>query len=198
MNKRLPVIELRDLVRTALVCLSVFSMSEGVAGETAKTVTKRYSVGGAGQIQLSLRADWQENGKPTKNPNFPMVIQLASGNRNDFAISIHPSTPEKNSADSGDLKSAVERLAKPYAKGSGENKIELQRFKGAESEGYFFSITDNTYNAGRPGDFKYLARGLAKVGGLFVSFSVLSNDPVRKTAEEACVEMLRQATHIKP
>ena len=87
-----------------------------------------------------------------------------------------------------DVERAAER-AKPQAV---EKTIEVKELSGSSSLGYYFSATDR---APAPGEYKYLTQGMIRVGGLVVTFTILTNDGQAAIVADA-VAMIGSASHV--
>jgi hypothetical protein len=72
-----------------------------------------------------------------------------------------------------------------------ESALPLQEIKGVDGRGCYFTATDR---APRPGEAKYLAQGIIRVGEIVLAFTVLTNDGQEAVVRSA-FDMLRTAVH---
>jgi len=91
--------------------------------------------------------------------------------------------------DENDLRQRVETMARSVEKQLGGKPLEIKRLSGQESHGLYFSAAGG---ATRPGEYKYLTRGIAVIGQVILAFNILTNEG-QEAAAEAALAMLRGA-----
>ena len=162
-------------------------------GAPADAQAKSFSVAPHGELRLALPAGWKDVVKPSPRDGSP-TIQLSSATGESFAVLVSPTHPSSTQPVWAKLKTATEDLARPSVAQSVEQKADVKSFKGEETDGYYYSLTDS---APSPGEYKYMSQGLERVGDLLLQFTILSNDPTQKIRDTA-LEMLRTAHHQRP
>ncbi|HXJ55321.1 MAG TPA: hypothetical protein VNU68_01535 [Verrucomicrobiae bacterium] len=154
--------------------------------------SKSFAVPPNGEIQLALPAEWKGRVIPSPRTSLP-TIELSSTATEDFKVFMTPIPRGSSQPVWANLKSATELLSRPVVAQSVEKEADLIQLQGAQTEGYYFSVTDA---APAPGEYKYMSQGLARVGELLVQFTILSNDPTQKIRDTG-LEILRTAGHVQ-
>jgi hypothetical protein len=78
-----------------------------------------------------------------------------------------------------------------------EDDLAIQELVGPHCRMLFVSATDKTVTRPSPVDFKYGSQGAAEVGGVMLTFSILSNSKDAPERDQA-LEIVRSARHIPP
>jgi hypothetical protein len=73
-----------------------------------------------------------------------------------------------------------------------QDEIKVNEFAGTAGPGFYFFATDA---APGPGGYKFMNRGMLKVGDLAVTFTILTNEG-QDGIVRAALEMLKSAVHV--
>jgi hypothetical protein len=76
----------------------------------------------------------------------------------------------------------VQSAANAALKEAVEKEVKVLELRGAQSQGYYFLLTDK---APGPGEFKYLTQGMLSVGELTVAFTILHREAASDDREKA-------------
>jgi hypothetical protein len=99
--------------------------------------------------------------------------------------------PENKVPDDVAIRAMVAASARKLESRSVEKQLVIKELVGPTCRGYFFVATDK---APASGEWKYLAQGMARIGGIALAFAVLTNDGQEPIAK-AAIEMVRQAVY---
>jgi hypothetical protein len=104
---------------------------------------------------------------------------------------------EKNNTNHEVIKSGLLKQAQDDLTNAVETNIVLKDFRGEQTVGSYFRITDKKWAVISPpeGEAKYMTEGYASVGPLILTFHLFSNRPV--TQEPAALEVIKTARHSK-
>ena len=92
-----------------------------------------------------------------------------------------------------ELKSTVQGTGQKMLDSAVENELHLSSLKLKDGLAYYFSLTDK---APKPGEYEYMSQGLASLGEILVSFTVLHNDESMKQKPSwiASIESLKHVS----
>jgi len=154
-----------------------------LASSAAERRTQVFDLGNAGRIHLQVPKNWQ--GRIVQpSADLPPTMEFTPATGPAFSMLVTPLGSVGQTAspqDLGRVKAVVEKSAEQISAQSVERELPLKELKGPSATGYYFSSTDP---APKPGEFKYLTQGGVLLGGLFVSFTALSNDGPQGVASE--------------
>ena len=154
------------MIRFALVCVLALPL---VAGAGQK---KEIPVGPADAVAIELRDAWKEDGAPDPN-----TISAGIAGRMQVLVTALP----PRAGDVG-VRKLVQEAADNYGPQSVEKKADLKPLKGAQAEGFYFTVTDP---APGPGDFLFMRQGAVAVGGAWTTFTILFNKGAEREADDA-------------
>jgi hypothetical protein len=163
--------------------------ASGMAADAG--AAKRYEVPERGFLQLSVPAGWTDK---YENTSQPPLISFRPGQGQPFLVSLTPAWPTdagKPAASNEDLRKSVVDLADGIRLFAIEKDIKVIEFAGRTGPGFYFFATDA---APAPGEFKFMNRGMLKVGDLTVTFTILTNEG-QDAVVRAALEMLKGAVY---
>ena len=89
------------------------------------------------------------------------------------------------------VKKHVERAADGFKSQSIEKTIAINELKGPSAIGFYFSITDKSP---KPSEYKYMTQGIARIGELTPTFTILSNEGAENVVTDS-LTMLENAVY---
>lgn len=153
---------------------------------------KRFALPERGFFQLSVPSGWTEQfDQSSKSP----LLSFRQSQGQPFIVSLTPAWQigaDKPALSREELRAGVEHMASGIRLFAVENDIKVNEFAGAAGPGYYFSVTDS---APAPGGYKFMTRGMLRVGDLSVSFTILTNESQDEIVR-AALEMLKSAVHV--
>jgi hypothetical protein len=160
-----------------------------------ESITRSFSVPHHGSIQLEAPKSWQSNISQPPNNTPPTIIFTQQGaHKSELRLlPMWPPTPDLTLPDPDEIRSKVEEAAEKLQSQSVEKEFLIRELKGPFVVGYYFTGTDK---APKPGEYKYTAQGMFRVGELLTAFMVLTNDSSGNFIDETII-MLKNATHAK-
>ncbi|GEM_PF-882181 len=163
-------------------------LGRATAGPTPLTL------GEHGVLTLELPDGWhlERHGDGQGPPSF--LLTPATGERFEVLLTALWPGGAGRLPDEAALRREVGDAAESARQQSIERTLPLEALTGPDVHGVYFRATDR---APKPGEYRYLAQGLARVGGIVLAFTVLSNDGARE-APRLALEMLRGARHAPP
>jgi len=179
---------LRAVLLLALLWPTIAPQAAGL------TVEKRYRLPGHGYLQLNVPASWED--ELSQPPDeLPPTITFRSRKGNEFAVLVTPIWPARDDVPAStrdSIRRSVEEVAAGVKDHAVEKTIQLVEFSGASGPGFYFSVTDP---APKPDEYRFMTQGMVKVGGLLVTFTILTNDGNAQIKPDA-LAAIRGATHI--
>lgn len=154
---------------------------------------KRFALPERGFFQLSVPSGWTDQfDQNSKSP----LISFRQSQGQPFIVSITPAwqtAAGKSALSREELRTEVEEMASAIHMFSVEqDDIKVNEFAGASGPGFYFFATDA---APGPGGYKFMNRGMLKVGDLSVTFTILTNEG-QDGIIRAALEMLKSAVHV--
>lgn len=157
------------------------------AGPAASPSVRSYAVPGDGALVLAVPRHWQQSVRQGSGGRPPTITLLPAAG-DEFRVLISPWRPPAKTAPDK-LREIVERQGQGALVQAVEKTLVLEDLKGPEALGYFYSLTDK---APKPGEYEYLTQGMATVGELVLTFTILTRS--RQAPERgAALEMLKTA-----
>jgi hypothetical protein len=155
--------------------------------------------GGLGTLYLKFPGNWKDRIEHVteKERTFDAVYFTPTGESDfDFMVEI-ARVGDKNNANHEAIKSGLLRQAQNELTNAVETNIVLKDFRGDQTVGSYFRITDKKWAVISPpeGEAKYMTEGYASVGPLILTFHLFSNRPV--TQEAAALEVIKTARYSK-
>lgn len=170
------------------ICRFMLALTLAVAGSVAFAADaareQHFAVSGHGDLVLALPSGWDAQANPSPDDaSTSIVIRPGTGTMFDFAIGA-TAPPSKDVAlpTPSELRALVQASADHIKDQSVEPEISIVEFPGTSGPGYYYSATDN---APKPGEYNFLTQGALRVGGLVVTFTVLTGDGQTAVVDQA-------------
>lgn len=157
---------------------------------------RRYPLPRIGQLELTMPAEWKDQLRQPPS-GLPPTITLAPATGNAFQVLITPLwavRPGVVVPGNEEMRQMAARAADKARPQAVEQVIPVRDIVGATGRGYYFTATDK---APKPGEFKYLAQGIIRVGEIALMFTALTNDS-SGAALSSTLDMLKGARHVAP
>ncbi|MDB6110171.1 MAG: hypothetical protein JWR69_1921 [Pedosphaera sp.] len=157
---------------------------------------KDYTLPEVGTLHLSVPKTWRDSFKKTIEVGTRVEeLKFQPREGNDFAIlvaAIH--MVDAGKVRDFDTRSAALEGVKAELAGAVETALVPHDFKGAEVTGSYVDLTDKNISATnpKPGEYKYLTQGYAKLSPIILTFRLLSNRP-DGPEKAALVQMIESA-----
>ena len=185
-----PLQQLNYRVRPLWFFACVVAVLTLPASAPAAGADRRYALAEHGFFQLSVPAGWSDQ---IDEKSQPPLISFRQSAGPPFIVSVTPVWQATRPAASRDeLRAEVGRMAAAIRLFAVEQDIKLNEFAGAAGPGFYFFATDA---APGPGEFKFMNRGMLRVGDLAVTFTILTNEG-QDAIVRAALEMLKAAVHV--
>ncbi len=158
------------------------------------TSMRSYVLSNNGSLQLTVSDTWRDKTEQPLN-QFPPTIVFTPLNGTDFHISVSPMWPYKENLvmpSIEDIEQLVDIAAENAKDQAVENSITINEFENKLNKGYYYSATDK---APKPGEYKYMTQGMIRIGELFVTFTILTNDNSITIVDDA-LKMISGAVHL--
>lgn len=173
----------------AAFALTLLIANAATAGELA---LQRFPLPGHGVLVIAVPDAWQvQVGQPPGD--LPPTLKFSAHSGPAFEALITPIWSMDGRAapmDAASLRKEVESAAEAAKPQAVERALEIKTLKGTSGTGYYFSATDR---APKPGEYKYLTQGIIPIGGLTVTFTILTNDGAQATVDTVLL-LLRDAS----
>jgi hypothetical protein len=150
-----------------------------------------YPLPGHGTLLLQVPAGWLD--RLVQPPgDMPPTVTFSPRSGAAFEVLVTagwPTKPGEPLMDRNELKRQVEMAADKAQPRSLEKVLVVKELAGLVCRGFYFSASDR---APKPGEYKYLTQGIARVRGVLLVFTVLSNDG-QEAIVRAALDMVRGA-----
>ncbi len=165
------------------------------AGAQEATQAERYVVPGHGSLLLKVPRAWLALSKPLeKPPSVALLFRPASGAAFSVQLTSVWLAPDKLAGFTAEsIRSKTQDAATQLLPEAEEKEAALAELRGAESIGYYYSLTSRGAPSG-PEDYKYMTQGTVRTGEIVTTFTILHRDPVLPEKAQA-LRMLAEATH---
>jgi hypothetical protein len=169
-------------------------------GSLPITEAKDYALPEVGTLHLSVPKAWRDSFKKTIEVGTRVEeLKLEPREGKDFVIlvdAIHMVDVQK--VRDFDTHSAAIQAVQAELAGSVETNLVPHDFKGADVTGSYVDLTDKAISATdpKPGEYKYLTQGYAKLSPVILSFRLLSNRPTGP--EKAALVQMVQTARLTP
>jgi len=177
-------------MRKLVLGLVGLSLIVGTALSAAPHV-ESFQLPGHGEVRLSVPERWVS--RFTQPPGeVPPTITFAPKDGESFEVLITPvwRSGEDGTVYESGLRKQTEQAAAEAQSQAVEKTLALKEISGTDGHGYYFTATDR---APKPGEYKYMAQGMLKLGTLALAFTVLSNDGQAEVVGDA-LQLLSTAT----
>jgi hypothetical protein len=172
----------------------VFIVIALIAGTAAQATprTESFRVPKRGEVQLSVPEGWASDLSQPRG-EVPPTISLKPKAGQPFEVVIRPfwRRGEDSTVYESALREQTEAEAAEAQSQAVESKLTVTEFSGTEGRGYYFTATDRSP---KPGEYKYMAKGMLKLGTLTLAFIILTNDGQADVVADA-LQLLSTATH---
>jgi hypothetical protein len=162
------------------------------ASSLGADAAKRYALSERDFLQLSVPAGWSDELDQTSQPP---LISFRQSKGQPFIVSVSPAWPTRTAKPASsrqELRAEVGKMADAIRLFAVEKDIKVKEFAGATGTGYYFFATDSA----PAGGYKFMNRGMLKVGELSVTFTILTNEG-QDGIVRAALAMLKSAAHVK-
>ena len=154
--------------------LLVTSLAMAAATVWAAPRTESYKLLDHGELIFSMPKEWisDVNQPPGE---LPPTISIGPKSGRPFQVLVTPVWPigDGGKTDEPTLRRITTALAAEAQPQAVEAALPLKELVGTDGHGFYFTATDR---APKPGEYKFLAQGMIRVGEIALAFTVLSND----------------------
>jgi len=177
----------RSLRLIYLLAISFFVCGAALAGDET-----RFALPGHGTLVMQVPPAWEQEVR--KHPgDFPPTIVLTGFESSAFVVMVTPRWAQSGSeadflAPEG-IRAIVEKAAHAAEPQALEDRINIVTMGGGKGPGYYFQATDR---APKPGEFKYMTQGAARVDQLVCTFTILTDD-AKSVVPTKVLNMLSEA-----
>lgn len=178
---------MRKLMLFAGLLLASMGVHAGGAG------VQSFSLSGHGEFVLHVPANWKSEVYQPEG-GLPPTITLRPKSGAEFRVMvtpIWPARPDVKPMTGADMERGVREAADKAAPRSVEKTLPVKPLRGSGNLGYYFSATDSRPG---PGEFTIMNQGVIQVGGLAVTFTILTNSGQQKVVDRA-LSMLVHSSH---
>lgn len=142
--------------------------------EAGKAVTSTFLLPGNGAIRLATPDSWSGHMEHSSDSPF-LTIHFSPLVGAPFTVMLTPMWFPKGKRLPGleAVRSMVESTAREAEGNAVEKHIELKEFGSNDAHGFYFTATDR---APKPDEYKYMTQGMAQLGELLLTFTILTND----------------------
>jgi hypothetical protein len=177
------------------ICLSlILATSVVVALGSAQALAASphsFALPDHGTLTMAVPDEWRDalNQPPNR---LPPTIRLTPRNGAPFEVlitAVWPMGPKAGLTDEITLRTEVAAAAKGAEAQAVEHSLPLKELAGVNGRGFYFVATDR---APKPGEYKYLLKGMIRTGDIALAFTVLTHDG-QDAVGKAALEMLRTA-----
>jgi hypothetical protein len=179
--------------RYSIILTCIFSFYQSPSAVADDTTARQYRLTDDSAIEFSVEMTWRDDvNRPSRDLSPTITFSPQSGVP--FQVLVTPIGPFRDGkiASSESIKGAVRKTAEAQKQQAVEQVIAISEFEYPAGKGYYFSMTDR---APGPGEFKYLTQGIAQVGPISVTFTILTNDG-QTDVISAALTMLKSATPV--
>jgi hypothetical protein len=166
----------------------IVALALGSVAAAAGPTRRQFPIPGKGSLSLDVPAEWRVRSSPLlKPPSLTLSIQPATGD--EFQLEVTSVWMEaKASIDQERLKEVVRQTLNQALPHAVETEAPLVEFRGKETAGYCFSVTERT-SSNKSRDQRYVTQGAAATGPIISVFTFLSRsaDPAGR---ERALEVL--------
>src|SRR5215831_3275437 len=156
----------------------------------------RYAVPKHGSLELKIPEGWRVQNRTLADPPSALLrVAPPSGNAFNIQITAVWIDPAKGDTRPEAIRERVQAAAKAALKQAVETEAKVLELRGAQAQGYYFSLTDKASSSG-PDDYKYMTQGVAIAGELGVLFTILQRAPGGEDRDKA-LRMVADAARSK-
>lgn len=165
------------------------------AGAQLAREVREYAVPSHGKLSLSVPGGLKEFSKPLPEP-ASVLLRFRPETGDAFyvqvtslwldAAKLAKATPES-------VKANVTSSADDPLRHAVEKELVLKELRGAETRGFYYSLTDR---APGPGEYRYMSQGAFVTGELMTAFTILHREPVCPE-KDMMLQMFAAARYVK-
>lgn len=181
------------LKRIALFALMILTLLAANA-RAEQTSFRSYQLPKYGSLQLSVPLSWNDQMRQGQ-PGLPPTILFTPERGYNFNVQITPLwliRPDSHLAEEEDILRVVSKAAEEARGKMVDNAATVEKIEGVSGNGYYFSLSSKTAHAD---EFSYMTQGMLRVGGLAITFIILSNDGAEAAVADA-LRMMKNAREI--
>ena len=163
-----------NVLRSSIVLLLALAATSAI-GQTGSVAERRYTLPDHGQFVIQVPRDWHDELRQPPN-RLPPTIVFGPASGKPFQIlmtTLWPATKGRPPQSRAQLHASVERAAQAVKGQAVERELQVVEFQGRSGPGFYFSATDP---APKPGEYRFMTQGILQVGGLSVTFTILTNE----------------------
>ena len=168
--------------------------ASAIQAQTNALKHQAFVLGTNGTLYMTLPAGWTNSHALVRGAEgLRDAIIFTPADTNEFNFMIVASAVSEQHVSDADLKDSLVKSGERELAGSMETSVTLHEFKGPDSEGAYYRLSDRRLQGAipAPGDFKYMTRGYAVLGPLVLTFELVSNEADRD--EPVAIAALRGA-----
>ena len=180
--------------RGGTAALTLLLLAPAVGGQD-RPAALPYAIPGHGRLNLSVPAGWRVTSKALAQPPS-LNLRFGPSSGDGFSLQVTAvwlDADKLANTTQASLKATAIRSAEGPLRQAVEKAAVIQDLRGAQSAGFFFSLTDR---APPPGEYKYLTQGTYLTGEVMVVFTLLHREMPSPEKEQA-IRMLTDSTHSK-
>jgi len=180
----------RHSIKKYVVALFILFASTIVIAE--ERTTRSYQLHDHGFIQFLVPISWREEVHQSSERLPPKIVFTPkSGSSFQILLTIFSAQQGMAELTPSGVKKHVERAADGFKSQSIEKTIAINELKGPSAIGFYFSVTDKSP---KPGEYKYMTQGIARIGELTPTFTILSNEGAENAVADS-LTMLENAVY---
>lgn len=170
--------------RSAGIGVLLTLVTTSVVGQTGVLAERRFALPDHGHFVLQVPRDWRDQLRQPPNRLSPTIVFGPSSGK-PFQIlitTLWPATKDRPPQSRAQLRASVERAAQAVKDQAVERELRIVEFQGQSGPGFYFSATDP---APKPGEYRFMTQGILRVGGLSVTFTILTNEGQARVVKQA-------------
>jgi hypothetical protein len=161
----------------AILLLASCAIAAPLAAQQPGAV-REYSIPARGSLQLGVPAGWQETARSLPEPpSAYLKLGPAAGDAFNLQITaVWLDQAKLAGFDAANIKAGVEKTGARLLERALEKEAALTELRGAETLGYYVSLTDRTSPTPK-GEYRHITQGTLRIGELMTIFTLLHHDP---------------------
>jgi hypothetical protein len=182
-------------MRGVLVAVLVVALLASSPAFAEQARGRTYVLPDHGVFQVSVPISWKDEIRQPPRRLPPTIAFTPAAGRPSFQVilmTLWPARPDIPYPSSFEIRQEVERFAARAQSQAVEATLEVKELRGTTGVGYYFAATDK---APAPDEYKFITQGMLRVGGLLVTFTILTNDGQVDVLNDA-MAMITGAQHI--
>jgi len=177
-----------------LATVVAIGLTTSFAATSQTPSTRTYTTPNHGRLELVVPKAWKDSISQPPG-DLPPTITFSPAQGSNFKFLVTPVwsvTSEHSFNSSEKIRALLESRGQKLLAQAVEKRVVLNELKGPTTAGYFFTLTDRSYDSTNSDDYKYATQGAIAAGNLLVTFTFLTN---KKDAPELqrALEVLKSA-----